>query len=1087
MGRRRAQFITARLARQYPEQHKSIMRDVERLEREARGGTSCESRLPASARALLRVLRVHSELRPYIAQGSPACVPAVLGRIGTRVERNRSSSSSNNNNNNDVDYNSQDEDDDLVLLNFVSVLESAGTFSDAMMEGLSKNLSACVSLIFTHNVAIAHLAGTLIGTTVRLASDGEKLAVRLLSGEDFWRQFDNLFFIDELETEMRVHTLGVLSVCLMLLRSCCGVHHAGCGPVISRLQKLCSYASVRNDEKVRNELLLLLVVLRSNVEEANPCVDKCLNVLTAPIVDSTNTNTNSCDTDTDSNNSDHGIEREIDSDKEKKEMRRVLRTFSEALAGVGGDEIPTVAITKAIESLQKDQFDTSARLRDLHTIARLFFRTSAPVGVAAALLLLLPGALKGVFAAASGVDENVSAYACSILAAAIDGDGVTAWVTTEERSYQGKQRHQKSRRDEQHEKNACNYQQYQYEGFDPSYYQKCLVEDFFRLGGVVLLEDLLTDYSNGVVMAAVRLLQSLLRFSSDAYNVILASRCIDNLCGALESISQDEGVSAVIQRSDGKALLLLALNTFTLLDAEAIRLVPENALSCMGTIATEAKENTGILAAAIRVLSLLAAVYPMAATLVLDYEYIHTVLTLGINDNLSELDAIFIIGSFDIMSSIVSRESSCVTFEWIETLMLASRRVQDWEESVPGYARAFWGVVLETVKASDDGIAYLFEDEEFVELLLSALTRCCSQLLPVNILKKTKVNNISDGFSEDDQRRRAFELLPVLVNLMRHMPLLQHRQNLSECYILEAVSLLITARDGNVSPDLIVDVVLSVIDNDLLWNVALDILSSASPHVVTSLLERVESFHTDVETVSSKLVPQENVEPTVEGGGEVLASVDTDNDAPQQREEEKEVPANNFELKDFYVMLALLSALLDCSAAARTPATLEAITKLVKMALQSPRDSLMQSSLYACILRSLGGVMHIGNDNLREATQQFCSEEQIVEILSQHLESLEKDNSERKSDVLYNVLEKLQELNNISSSSLALRENVFFEFTMDHLFRDCGDPICRSIFIALCENSVFLHRMLETQEEAYRASLSTVSLYDNTWNAEDSV
>ncbi|RNF13445.1 hypothetical protein TcG_08534 [Trypanosoma cruzi] len=969
MGRRRAQQIMARLARQFPDQHKLLMREVERIEREVRRGGDA-TWLPDRCRALLQEANSHRLLLPFLAQGCPSYLSTLLSRVGGCCGY---------------------EDADGAVLQLASAMAVSGARADTLMDGISKNFASCVALVFVDNTAVARLALSLFGWAVQLASDGERIASRLLCDDEFWRRLDSLWFSDGM-----CISSSLLTAFLGLVRASCSVTSTARGAVVSRLKRLCTLASVRDDVCVKDEVLQLLIVLRLTQTELDRGVDECLAMLTSlPTVDVS-------------------------------QEGNVTQTFSAALA-TGGDEVPVAALSAALDSLQRDQFDSAARVKDLDAIARLLFHSHAPSGMAAALLVLLPGALKAVFAAASGVDENVSACACTILACAIGGQ---EWAAPNS----GKQTKREARK--------------HYKGFDAFYYKNCLVEHFFLLGGVVLLEDLLTDYSNSVVVGALQLLQSLIRFSDEGRDVILASKCIEIICEVMQDMSQDSNISLLVNGTEGESALLLVLKTITFLGGDAMRLLPESTLGCIGTIATEARTNAKVLEAAVSALTLLAEAYPLAATLVLDYEYMNTVLALGENSSLSELDAVYLIGSLNIMAVIVARLPSSVTFEWIEIIVLASRRLQAWEESVPGYARAFWNTLLETVTASEDGGAYLFEDEGFIRLLCASLTRCCQ----IYLLKKEECHfdeEVKGDTGDTKKNNEALNLLPLLVRVTRHEPKTEPRRlPLKECDILEAIAFLIVASQDAASSDLLLELGLVLMTDDELCSSVLDVIAQAGPSVVPVLLRRMELF---------------------------FAS--TSESAPGTES------VNSWE--DFSAALAVLSGILERSEASHTRATLEAVAGLLMAALRFLDKSPLPFSLYAGLLSLLYKMLHLEDAVVKEVACHLWIKERLVELLSPLLCLLRGNGEERKlCGLVYDVVHRLYDAQTVSSLPFILQEKSFLLFATKHVLRDCEHPSCRLLLMRLSTAADFRRYMSETHGELYRAALKNVSADDGGENSK---
>ncbi|KAG8344917.1 hypothetical protein ERJ75_000534400 [Trypanosoma vivax] len=821
MGRKRGQSLMAQLQRHFPEIHGKLVKEFGRVERGARTRDD-SSALLKRCQALLQLLSEHREVLPFVAQGCPACLPALLARVGSEVGSEDVS-----------DGNSiAGEGLSTVILRLTSLMVASGTLTDALYEGVATSYHALVAHVFSGYDETAELAAVILCSTIRLASDGVKIAEKIVGDSNFWREFSIALFGSDADVQKqksitkRAASPTVLVAVLCVLRCCYSVTSLGrLGTLNSLLSRICSVSLVSKVPCVREEVLLLLFILQlTNTAAEGDRINECIALLGV----STENKISAVNTGGERNGSVDGCTLQAAS-------------LAELLMAGFGSAIPVRALAEAVSRLQRDQFDSEARQRGLRSVANLLFAPHVPPGVAAALLVLLPGAVTTVFSAASDVEENVCALACTIFASAIDAAGsavIAAPVVCKEAC--------ETKLNEQNAPTVGG----SLLKYDCYTYRKRLAEDFILLGGLVLLEDLLLDYNSLVVVCATRLWQSLSSLSDDMRHLMLASKCIDNLCKALGNVTQDSILTKALGSPGVDMLLLLhGLDTLTKLGDAAERVVPESTVAHLCTIATASRENAQVLSAALSALTTVAAAHPMAATLVLDYEYMnHVFAALGTgnsNDDtvdkengngeaeetscandrpeVSEADVVYICGSFNIMSAIVSRAPSCVTFEWIETLLAASRCLPF---TAIDYKRAFWGVVLETIEASEDGRAFLLEETSFVNIILNSITDCCRDIVQCDVPEGVLETNDSDrgrncGF---DNASRASgsgcvdditQLMQLLVRVSRYvLPPRPLQLPSTSNVLLEALSFLIAVGDEKVSPVLLVNVALRLMRNE---------------------------------------------------------------------------------------------------------------------------------------------------------------------------------------------------------------------------------------------------------------------------------
>ncbi|RHW74013.1 hypothetical protein DPX39_020027100 [Trypanosoma brucei equiperdum] len=1052
MGRQRSLFLLGLLQRQHPEAHKNLTREVERVEREARSDGDLV-RLRESCRVVLHLLNEHRELLPFVAQGCPSCLSAVLSQVGKGGITDNAG---------DADRNDGDEScmEDIDMLRLAALLSTSGSPVDALADGVSKSLEPMTRLVFSTNSEVGELALSLLGRAVRLSADSERLAGSLLGNEKFWVRFARAFFGDSsranhLDKEARLCTTSsppsVLASVLGLLRRCCMVSRVGRDASFrSLLVRVCTAVTLKNDARLREEVVLLLYTLRitSSTDETE-CLRECIAVLAPATPGSEDDCANVA-----RNGSDPGFVDRLVGD------RNIMYANS---------------LMNALISLQKNQFESSARLRDLERIAKLLFDPHVPCGAAAALVLL-PGAVTSVFAAASDVEEKISAFACALFSSAIEGleEMLSSPMNLGATEQEGALR----------ESDICSY-------------RRCLVEDFLSLGGMVLLEDLLLDYSSGVVSTATRLVRSLMRFSSGTRNLVLASRCFPNLYKALEGVSGESNISESLRcgGEDGVcAMLHIALDTFSLLGSDAAWVLPESAVGCVSMIATESRNNVSVLAAALRTLSVLAASHPMAATVVLDYDYINSVLGMegdaAVNSDgeeakepwvLNDTDAAYICGSFDIMSAVVSQEPSCVTFEWIETLIMATKRAQHWQDEVPRFARPLWNVVVKTVTISEEGRTYLLEDTEFVDVLLNTMASCCSYM--TRGCESERIRHSAENVGTDnkvvgtpygDCSSVVAQLLPLLVRVARFLPALQQSQPLEgACDLVEALAILLSMRGAEASVDLLVNVALFAYDNETTLISVFDLFVKVGLRASQELQQRA----------LASLSVLEGADPAVVEGDMRCAEA----------------------LGDFERATAALGALLArCRAGEGSDLdneVVEEVSALILAALKAPSDhppllfALPPTgappllSRHRRILSSTVDLLRSGHQIFDHTAQQLWCEHQVFQRVSRFFGAIrDSEGAEELLDEICDLLSIMYGLHNpwasakdsgVESSDYTPSCDVgdLLVFVVEYILNErlSRSSSCRSLFTRLCECAPFRHGMLAAHREIYHSSLEVVS------------
>ncbi|KPA84432.1 hypothetical protein ABB37_02406 [Leptomonas pyrrhocoris] len=272
--------------------------------------------------------------------------------------------------------------------------------------------------------------------------------------------------------------------------------------------------------------------------------------------------------------------------------------------------------------------------------------------------------------------------------------------------------------------NACDDD---HDDVDPSktdgYVQYC-IQQMWMNGLSATLYSLLQRRDPAITAAVVCLLHHLAARSlhgSAARRVLLGSPSLSLVSNVLTGVAEAADVKEELKKADvddvveGALCLICALE-----NAELTSVFTDSLVFTVGTLISEGKESTLLLRRGLRALARLASAFPMAGSLVLDFEFLTEQCALP--EPPAEASAAMVVGSLDVMSAIVVQQPAAVTFEWIEMLLNIMQRLDGWRNGVAGLDTVLWRCVRYTVETSEDSSEYLF-GEEAREVLRNELER----------------------------------------------------------------------------------------------------------------------------------------------------------------------------------------------------------------------------------------------------------------------------------------------------------------------------------------------------------------------------
>nr|CCM18768.1 hypothetical protein, conserved [Leishmania guyanensis] len=245
-----------------------------------------------------------------------------------------------------------------------------------------------------------------------------------------------------------------------------------------------------------------------------------------------------------------------------------------------------------------------------------------------------------------------------------------------------------------------------------TYTQLCL-QQLWVSGMSVSLSGLLNKRDAVITAAVVRLLEWMAIHTShdnSTRRVLLGAPSISHVADVLAGVAESDAVKEELKKKAVRAVVDHAFCLVCALDhAELTSVFNDTIVMSTSTLITEGKDDPVLLQHGLRALAHLAAAFPMAASVALDFDFLAEQCTNA--DSPAVSAGALIVGSLNVMSAIVLREPTVVTFEWIEILLGTLQNLDGWRHSVPDLDAALWRCVRHTVDASADCNEYLFTAE----------------------------------------------------------------------------------------------------------------------------------------------------------------------------------------------------------------------------------------------------------------------------------------------------------------------------------------------------------------------------------------
>ncbi|KPI86571.1 hypothetical protein ABL78_4346 [Leptomonas seymouri] len=260
-------------------------------------------------------------------------------------------------------------------------------------------------------------------------------------------------------------------------------------------------------------------------------------------------------------------------------------------------------------------------------------------------------------------------------------------------------------------------------GKTDGYIQYC-IQQMWMNGLSATLYALLQRRDTTITAAVVCLLHHLAARSlhgSAARRVLLGSPSLSLVSEVLTGVAETADVKGELTKSGVADVVEGALRLICALEnAELSSVFADSLVFTVGTLVSEGKENVSLLRRGLRALARLSSAFPMAGSLVLDFEFLTEQCAMA--EPPADASAAMVVGSLDVMSAIVVQQPAAVTFEWIEILLNIIQNLDGWRDTVTGLDTALWRCVRYTVEASEDCSEYLFS-EEVQEVLRNELER----------------------------------------------------------------------------------------------------------------------------------------------------------------------------------------------------------------------------------------------------------------------------------------------------------------------------------------------------------------------------
>ncbi|KAG5469596.1 hypothetical protein LSCM1_02827 [Leishmania martiniquensis] len=249
-------------------------------------------------------------------------------------------------------------------------------------------------------------------------------------------------------------------------------------------------------------------------------------------------------------------------------------------------------------------------------------------------------------------------------------------------------------------------------GGSNAYAQLCL-QQLWVSGMSVSLSGLLNTRDSFMKAAVVRLLQRLAACTPrvcSTRQVLLGTPSLSLVGDVLAGIANRNSVKADLRKKAVRAVLEHAFDLVCALDhAELASVFNGSIVTSTSTIVSEGKDIPALLHHGLHALAHLAAAFPMAASMALDFDFLAKQFTIA--DSPPVNIGALIVGSLKVMDAVVSKQPAVVTFEWIEILLGILQNLERWRDAVPGLVATLWQCVRHTAEASEDCVEYLFTEE----------------------------------------------------------------------------------------------------------------------------------------------------------------------------------------------------------------------------------------------------------------------------------------------------------------------------------------------------------------------------------------
>ncbi|CBZ30120.1 conserved hypothetical protein [Leishmania mexicana MHOM/GT/2001/U1103] len=244
-------------------------------------------------------------------------------------------------------------------------------------------------------------------------------------------------------------------------------------------------------------------------------------------------------------------------------------------------------------------------------------------------------------------------------------------------------------------------------------YAQLFLQQLWVSGMSVSLSALLNRRDSAITAAVMRLLQWIAirtPHEGSMRRVLLGAPSMSLIVDVLAGIAKSDAVKGELKKKAVRAVVEHAFCLVCALDhAELTSVFNDSLLMSTRTLISEGKDDPTLLDHGLRALVHLAAAFPMAASMALDFDFLAE--QCAIADSPAVSVGALIVGSLNVMSAIVVQQPAVVTFEWIEALLGILQNLDGWRHSVPDLDVTLWRCVRHTIEASEDCNEYLFTEE----------------------------------------------------------------------------------------------------------------------------------------------------------------------------------------------------------------------------------------------------------------------------------------------------------------------------------------------------------------------------------------